>query len=319
MTIKEAIFRSLEDFGKPVNYKEIYEHITLNNYCNFKGETPTATISAQLGDFIRLGDTRVKRFKEKGGTFYYYLSKHGKKLDLDNYVVSQQKITEPQKIQSYKERDLHKLLSSYLKNQQIFSKTIFHEKSRKNDEHQKWIHPDLVGIEFLNLQTKTTQNLLKTINRADTFKISSYEVKMEINTDYELKKTFFQAVSNSSWANYGYLVAFDFNSILYDEMERLSHAFGIGIIELKANPFESRVLFPASYKGLEYKTIDKLCNINRDFNDFIEQVEKLLSASERYFKSTESEFVRFCDEFLENDSDIQKYCKDKNIPLDNEL
>ena len=90
-----------------------------------------------------------------------------------------------------------------MKSNNIYSKTIFHEQSKNSkDNHQKWIHPDLVGISFLNLQSKASQTLLKAVNRADIFKITSYEVKKEINTDYELKKTFFQAVSNSSWANF---------------------------------------------------------------------------------------------------------------------
>lgn len=32
----------------------------------------------------------------------------------------------------------------------------------------------------------------------------------------------FQALSNSSWANYGYLVAFEINEEVMEEMERLN-------------------------------------------------------------------------------------------------
>ena len=42
------------------------------------------------------------------------------------------------------------------------------------------------------------------------------------------------------------------------EMERLSQSFGIGIIELSANPYESKILFTANFKELDFKTIDKL-------------------------------------------------------------
>lgn len=140
-----------------------------------------------------------------------------------------------------------------MNNQDVFSKTIFHEKSLGNDNHQKWVHPDMVGVDFLNLQNKVSQTFLKVINRADTFKITSYEIKKEINTDYDLKRCFFQAVSNSSWANYGYLVALEINSSLSEEMERLNQSFGIGIIELKANPFESKILYSSSYKGLDFR------------------------------------------------------------------
>ena len=147
------------------------------------------------------------------------------------------------------------MLSSYLKNTGIFSKTIFHEKSKNSrDSHQKWIHPDMVGIKFLNLQSKAGQALLKTVNKADTFKISSYEIKKEISTDYELKKCFFQAVSNSSWANYGYLVAYEISNSLHEEMERLSQSFGIGIIELNSNPYLSKVLFQPKFREIDFKT-----------------------------------------------------------------
>ena len=317
MTIKEAILQSLEDLKKIANYMEIHDHIIKNSYYDFNdAKTPSATISALLGDFIRLGDSRVKRIKGKSGTFSYYLTKHEKDIDIEKVVIPTTEIKSIKKEKTYQERDLHLLLSSYLKNQHLFSKTIFHEKSTGNDNHQKWIHPDMVGIDFLNLQSKSTQTLLKVINKADTFKISSYEVKKEINTDYELKKTFFQAVSNSSWANYGYLVAFEISDSLNEEMERLSQSFGIGVIELKANPFESKILFPSKYKELDFKTIDKLCKINKDFDRFIEQIEKLLTASERYIKSTEKELIEFCDKFLINDSEIEKYCQEKNISIE---
>lgn len=97
-------------------------------------------------------------------------------------------------------------------------------------------------------------------------------------------------------------------------MERLNQSFGIGIIELNANPYQSKVLYPASYRDLEFKTIDKLCKINRDFEQFVEQVDKLMTASERYYKSTEKELNEFCDDYFENDTEVEEYCKEKNIP-----
>ena len=175
----------------------------------------------------------------------------------------------------------------------------------------------MVGVNFLNLKNKVSQTFLKVINRADTFKLTSYEIKKEINTDYELKKCFFQAVSNSSWANYGYLVAFDINSSLSEEMERLNQSFGIGIIELKSNPFESRVLYSAKYKELDFKTIDKLCKINKDFEKFIEHVETVLTADkENYVVSSKLMLKNFCDTYLIKDAEIEEYCIEKNIPTE---
>ena len=76
MTIKEAILKSLEDINILTNYNDVTAHIINNKYYDFKdAKTPFATISALLGDFIRLGDTRVKRIKESGSYFYYLKKK----------------------------------------------------------------------------------------------------------------------------------------------------------------------------------------------------------------------------------------------------
>lgn len=320
MTVKEAILKSLEDINGLTNYMEIYEHIAKHKYYDFgTAKTPSATISALLGDFIRNGDTRVKRIKQEGGTYSYYLTKNEQNIGIEILSGTTETVLDTEikqeKVKSYDERDLHKLLSTYLKNQGIYSKTIFHEQSTYGkDNNQIWTHPDMVGIKFLNLQTRASQDFLKAINRVDTFKLSSYELKKEINSDSELKKAFFQAVSNSSWANYGYLVAFEYSDSLIEEIERLNQSFGIGVIELNSNPYQSKVLFQPKYRELDFKTIDKLCKINKEFEKFIEQTEKLMTAEERYYKSTEKELDEFCDSYLLNDSEIEKYCKEKHIP-----
>lgn len=318
MKIKEAILKSLEDIKGLSNSTEICNHILEKKYYEFAGKTPASTVSAQLGEFIRNGDTRVKRIKQDGGIYAYYLTKDEENIGIE--ILSgkiETETTKGDKGKTYDERDLHKLLSSYLKNTKIYSKTIFHEQSKYGKDHnQIWTHPDMVGIKFLNLQTKVSQNFLKSINQVDTFKISSYEIKKEINSDAELKKAFFQSVSNSSWANYSYLVAFEISDSLSEEMERLNQSFGIGIIELNPNPYESKILFQSKYKELDFKTIDKLCKINQNFEKFIEQTEKILTADEKYINSTEKEFDEFCDTYFIGDSEIEKYCKEKYIPIE---
>jgi len=320
MTIKEAVLKSLEEINALTNYLEVYNHIVEKKYYDFgSAKTPGSTVSAFLGDFIRNGDTRVKRIKQEGGTYSYYLTKNEQNISIEvlTGATETETVKKVDRAKTYDERDLHKLLSSYLKNTSIYSKTIFHEKSTYGkDSNQIWTHPDMVGIRFLNLQTKASQNFLKSINRVETFKLSSYEIKIEINSDSELKKAFFQAVSNSSWANYGYLVAFEFSDSLTEEMERLNQSFGIGVIELNANPYQSKVLFQPKYRDLDFKTIDKLCKINKEFEKFIEQTEKLMTAEERYYKSTEKEFDEFCDDYFANDTEVEKYCKDRHIPTE---
>ena len=325
MTLKEAILKSLEDINKIANHWDVLDHIKSKGYYDFgTAKTPEATISAYLGRFISNGDSRVKRIKQGSKSFAYYLTKNEQNIDIkilsgdfETDTVTEKPIKN-NKSKTYEERDLHKLLSSYLKNTGIYSKTIFHEQSNGKDSNQIWTHPDMIGVKFLNLQTKASQGLLKSINRVDTLKLSSYEIKKEINSDSDLKKAFFQAVSNSSWANYGYLVAFEFSDSLNEEMARLSQSFGIGIIKLNANPFQSKVLYPSNYRALDFKTIDKLCIINKPFERFIEQTEKLMSASEAYFSGTEKELDEFCDSYFLSDTDVENYCKEKHIPINDE-
>ena len=178
MTVKEAILKSLEELNKLTNYNEIYNHIVKNNYYDFgKSKTPALTISAQLTSFIQKGDNRVKRIKNSNGSYSYYLAKIESNINFDDNFANIEPKKIKQQAKSYSERDLHKLLSSYLKNTGIYSKTIFHEQSKNSkDNNQKWIHPDMVGIRFLNLKTKASQNFLKAVNKADTFKITSYEI-----------------------------------------------------------------------------------------------------------------------------------------------
>lgn len=331
MTLKEAVLKSLDEVSVLTNYLEVYNHIVKQKYYDFgTSKTPSSTVSALLGDFIRNGDSRVKRIKQQGGTYSYYLSKNEQEISIEilsgesssesgtNSVAETGAAYKSSKEKGYEERDLHKLLCSYLKSIDTYSKTVFHEQSNGKDSNQIWTHPDMVGIKFLNLQTNASQNFLKSINKVDTFKMSSYELKKEITSDSELKKGFFQAVSNSSWANYGYLVAFEFSDSLQDEMARLNQSFGIGIIELNPNPYRSKVLFPAAYRDLDFKTIDKLCKINRDFNRFIEQTEKLMSADEKYHSGAQKELEDFCDRYFLDDNEVEQYCKLKNIPTSGE-
>ena len=314
MTVKEAILESLEKLNKQSTYQEVTDYIKSNELYISDGKTLEATVSALLGDFIRKNDTRVGRLKQ-GRTYFYYLTKNQLENKI-NLLNIEQKIDKKIKNDFY-ERDLHPLFVSYLKSQNIFSKTILHEESKNSkDETQKWVHPDIIGVKFTKLNNDITSRLLKTLEKKDSCEIISYELKKEINSDYELKKSYFQAVSNSSWANRGYLVALDINTNLYSELERLNKAFGIGIIKLHSNPFESQILFQSSYRELDYQTIDKLSNINGKYEDIIEQIEKILNADNRYLDSSLEELNKKCDNYYEKDEEIIAYCKSKNIPTD---
>ncbi len=317
MTIKDSILKALENFKKPASYHEVTKYILENELYPFVGQTPQATVSALLGDFIRKNDTRVGRVKQNGAYFYYLTKNDIVVIEEVNTSASEKNESKKNSKAYFSERDLHILFVSYLKSRGVYAKTILHEESKNSkDDTQKWAHPDVVGVKFAKFKSETSSKLLKTLEKKDSCEIISYEIKKEINSDYELKKYYFQAVSNSSWANLGYLVAFDINDNLKEEMERLNKSFGIGIIKLHANPFESQILFQSSYKNLDYQTIDKLCHINEKYRKLIEQIEKILSADDKYVNSSLLELDKECDVYYEKDEDILSYCETKNIPID---
>ncbi|MFD0778478.1 hypothetical protein ACFQZF_08345 [Flavobacterium myungsuense] len=159
MTIKEAILKSLDELKGLAKASEVYNYIISKKYYDFGAKNPIAIVSGLLGEFIKNGDVRIKRSKISGETYKYYLTKYEQILIIDQLGADEaDNYKERVKKNDYLERDLHKLLSSFLKNTNTFSKTIFHEQSSNSkDNHQKWIHPDVVGIQFLNLQSKASQ------------------------------------------------------------------------------------------------------------------------------------------------------------------
>ena len=66
-------------------------------------------------------------------------------------------------------------------------------------------------------------------------KLWSFEVKLLINRS-NVRECFFQSVSNSSWSNFGYLVAAEIEGQdTLKELRMLFAAHGIGLIKLDAD------------------------------------------------------------------------------------
>ena len=185
-------------------------------------------------------------------------------------------------IKNFHERELHPFLNYYLnKVLGIAAKTIFQEKSTNSVKGEnEWVHPDMVG--FTLLTSKWNE---KVVNMCEHYYIpkviiSSFELKKEI-TMSNLREVFFQTVSNSSWANEGYLVAVQIDTEdekLMQKINRLSNSFGIGIIHLNLEqPEKSKILFEAKRKEtIDGETVNHLFEINQDFREFVKAVEDSL-------------------------------------------
>lgn len=202
MTIKDAVLKSLEDFPQGATIREIFDNIIEKKIFSFNPEakTPLASTSAILYVMCKEGDSRILKIKDANRTTRFalsdrYVSSCGTSRSKKNVIVAKP---------LFNERSLHPLLCKYISTMSIMAKTIYHEKSNKEEEHQKWIHPDIVGVKFSKRHNKACDALFKAVSRKENMCLYSYELKKAIHSDYELKKCFFQAVSNSSWANYGY-------------------------------------------------------------------------------------------------------------------
>ncbi len=245
----------LNDTKRPLTKMEIWKIGKEMNYdkqLNSSGKTPWQTMAALL--YLDLKDNKNSKFykAEERPTKFYLKS-------LSNQIKSKEiKIEESDEIKKLKEKDLHKFLSYYVYAfQDIYTKTIYHEESTKKTFGQ-WAHPDIVGVYYPNWLPEVI-NLTKELN-ISPIKLYSYELKISLNFN-NLRESFFQAVSNSSWANEGYLVAADIldDENFTNELERLSSSFGIGIIKLDLeDPNSTKTIFQAKFKEvIDLETINK--------------------------------------------------------------
>ncbi|MCA4798953.1 MULTISPECIES: COG2958 family protein [Acinetobacter] len=175
------------------------------------------------------------------------------------------------------EYDLYPVLIEYLsKELQLFSLRIDEKKSSNNrgQNGNQWLHPDIVAMQPID---KKWHELIRTCVKhgsGQNVRLWSFEVKKEL-TGSNIRSSFFQAVSNSSWANEGYLVATSISTNeVEEELRMLSALHGIGVILLNPeNPTESEILLPARRRSeVDWQSINRILTENLDFKNFIELV-----------------------------------------------
>lgn len=274
---------------KPMTYQEIWESGKTTGFdskLSITGKTPWQTLGARL--FVDIRDNPETRFIKVGRNpaRFFLLSRHNEVNPIDLQSTSgSAKAAETIKASAFDfhERELHPVLAyfsytntSFNRGKQVYTKTIYHEKSKHNSLSE-WVHPDMVG--FYSPIDDWNSKLLEFNKATDktAIRLYSFELKKEIDRS-NYRENFFQAVSNSSWANEGYLVtcAIQQDDDLLSELERLSASFGIGVIVLDLDDIDSSsVVFPARPKDyLDWETMNKLCEQNRDFETFVDDVQR---------------------------------------------
>lgn len=311
-TFLDLAYEVLKQAKKPLTCPEIWQVASvqkLTDKLKTSGKTPWNTLGAQV--YVDVQDNNQTRFVKVGKRPARFFLKE-RELELPSDIVvkldKEELKKKPQKTE-YNERDLHPLLTyfaytnpSFNKGRPIYTKTIYHEKSTKSG-YSEWVHPDMVGF-YLPLEDWQPEVIeFNRVSDNNSLRLFSFELKKSL-VKGNYRESFFQAVSNSSWAHEGYLVS---ASIVQDdeflaELERLASSFGIGIIQLDPHDIDSSaILYPARFReSLDWETINKLSEQNSDFKKFLQDV-KIDFESKRVHGA----------EYDENPKDIRAYIKSR--------
>ncbi|PDW21253.1 HrgA protein [Helicobacter pylori] len=260
--------------------KELFEKGEITKMFDYGGNTPDRSVSAFIYTALNKGE-ELPFLKAQEKPVLIALKSAAKEpgLNAQKPSVPIAKIVH-NKIMHERERDLHPFLTYMAinnENLKCYTKTIFHEESLKSPKGMdRWLYPDMVGVRFLHAEL-SNGNLIAFSKKFDTLpvKLVSFELKKEISV-HNCRECYFQAISNSSWANEGYLVGRHIdthNPQLMDLLKRLHASFGIGVIDLRTDEDKSAILLNAKYKEkIDYTVALELSAKNEKFSGFLKSV-----------------------------------------------
>jgi hypothetical protein len=286
LTFLELIEKVLREARKPMTAEEIWRYAQSKKYDELvatKGKTPWRTIGAQI--YLNIRDDQESPFvKIDSKPKKFFLKDMVDKEEYKKIVDTEEKVIQTPSETGYSEIELHPFLAyyAYTYMEQVYVKTIRHQTS-SGKGYAQWLHPDLVGVYYPIGKWQPDVLDLGMAAGSKLLRLYSFEMKKEL-TFSNIRESFFQTVSNSSWANEGYLVTAKVSQDdeFMDELSRLSGSFGIGIIRLDTEDQDSsEVLFPAKFKpDLDWDTINKLAKENADFRKLMVRIKNDLSSKE---------------------------------------
>jgi uncharacterized protein len=289
MTFLEVAEKILSEVKKPLTANEIWTLAKEKGYdvqLNSQGKTPWATLAAQIYVSVKDNPKSIFSQTEDERPKKFYLKSQANQIHFQEIIIHEEQAVTKKKRFDFLEKDLHPFLTYYAYyHLQCYTKTINHSLSSKK-EFGEWVHPDIVGCYFPLDDWKPEVYALSSTIGNISIRFLSFELKRELSFG-NLRESFFQTVSNSSWANESYLVAAEVSDEedFKNELSRLSTSFGIGVIKLNMeDPHSSEIIFPAKYReALDWETINKL-TMNSDFKEFISTV-KIDISSKKVHKS----------------------------------
>ncbi|MFB1285611.1 HTH domain-containing protein [Helicobacter pylori] len=319
MIYRELAKKVLEQAERPLSVKEIFERaceMGLDKECKDGKILPHS-----LGSTLSQDKKQFYVAHKEGGAFFYWLKSREREFPPQETSNAKEEDDEQSECSgtakkqktSFHERVLHPLLVKFLSedpNFKLLCKTIRHEECKKGEGGEcKWNYPDIVGVYFP--YNKYKEETLKFLHHTgqEKHKLFSFELKKELSFS-NLKESYFQAVSNSTWANEGYLVVFEeIEDKVLGELRRLNQSFGIGVIKLESEISNSKILLPAKEREIDIPTLNMLIEQSpKDFKPFMANINKQIEAG----FDKQIDMNDFFKELL-GDEAMQKYIKDKGI------
>ncbi len=259
--------------------KELFEKGEIESMFDYGGNTPDQSVSASIYTALKKGE-ELPFLKAQEKPVLIALKSAAKEPVLIAQKSSAPGAPGTPGTKIVHERNLHPFLTYMAidnENLKCYTKTIFHEGSAKSQKGMdRWLYPDMVGVRFLHAEL-SNENLINFSKKFDTLpvKLVSFELKKEISVN-NCREYYFQAISNSSWANEGYLVGHHIdthNPKLMDLLKRLHASFGIGVIDLRTDEDKSAILLNAKYKEkIDYTVALELSEKNEEFSGFLKSV-----------------------------------------------
>ena len=264
--------------GQEFKSREIADGLKLMFPDRFAGKDP-AQIAAEIGAGGPLWlakNPSLHRSEETPRRYWWDLDAIlGTPLDVPIAVAPPLPLA-PAELEAPSEHALYPLLATFLisRHRKIFPKRIDEKKSSNTQgkEGNRWLHPDMVGLEELASGWSYEMKSLSAKSGARQAKLWSFEVKVDVPRG-KVREYYFQAVSNSSWANFGYLVAVNIKDDAMTELRLLNELHGIGVIRLDLdNPADdSSIEIPARERlEVDWGTCNRIATENKDFLRFIQ-------------------------------------------------
>lgn len=181
-----------------------------------------------------------------------------------------------QKPHTGSEYELYPLLIKYLNNAFNLLCLRIDEKTSSNingKNGNQWLHPDVVAMKAIDQHWDNSVKDCMKQSSSQNVELWSFEVKIKLESS-NVRMSFFQAVSNSSWANEGYLVATQIAENVQEELRVLSALHGIGVILLNPNDIlQSKIILPAKHRiDIDWQSVNRIVTVNRNFKEYIDYV-----------------------------------------------